>query len=187
MKERIRRFVVGQEIDDVGFAAASDYRSPLSPPWNRSSRGKVDRRARLQGSRQRDSPDLHIAMNGRMDLMEFSRSCNYKAGPPHGEKFRGPRHDRSRLVPHGPERGNQRGGRAGFAPTRSGRRRAGGVRQQQSRGPSPFRMPDRLHGDPHRSRDPLGPSRRRESVHSLRAVRTRLSREKRWTNRAGPT
>jgi len=32
MKERIRRFASGLEVDDVGFAAASDYRSPLSPP-----------------------------------------------------------------------------------------------------------------------------------------------------------
>ncbi|OYV67747.1 MAG: 4Fe-4S ferredoxin, partial [Deltaproteobacteria bacterium 21-66-5] len=32
MKERIRRFVSELEIDDVVFAAASDYRSPLSPP-----------------------------------------------------------------------------------------------------------------------------------------------------------
>jgi epoxyqueuosine reductase len=79
MKERIRRFAFGLEIDDVGFAAASDYRSPLSPPLESIFPGArsivVLAYKELDSC---DSPDLHIAMNGRMDLMEFSRSCNYK-------------------------------------------------------------------------------------------------------------
>ncbi len=79
MKERIRRFAAGLEIDDVGFAAASDYRSPLSPPLESifpGARSIVVLAYKELGSC--DSPDLHIAMNGRMDLMEFSRACNYK-------------------------------------------------------------------------------------------------------------
>lgn len=79
MKEHIRRFAAGLEVDDVGFAAASDYRSPLSPPLESIFSGVrsivVLAYKELESC---DSPDLHIAMNGRMDLMEFSRSCNYK-------------------------------------------------------------------------------------------------------------
>src|SRR5659263_549140 len=79
MKERIRRFVSELEIDDVGFAAASDYRSPLSPHLETFFPGArsivVLAYKELDSC---DSPDLHIAMNGRMDLMEFARSCNYK-------------------------------------------------------------------------------------------------------------
>ena len=79
MKERIRRFAEGLEIEDVGFAAASDDRSPLSPPLESIFPGArsivVFAYKELDSC---DSPDLHVAMNGRMDLMEFSRSCNYK-------------------------------------------------------------------------------------------------------------
>jgi epoxyqueuosine reductase len=79
MKDRIRNFVGGLEIDDVGFAAASDYRSPLSPPLESIFPGAksiiVLAYKELDSC---DSPDLNIAMNGRMDVMEFSRSCNYK-------------------------------------------------------------------------------------------------------------
>ncbi len=79
MKDHIRRFAAGLEIDDAGFAAASDYRSPLSPPLESIFPGArsiiVLAYKELDSC---DSPDAHIAMNGRMDLMEFSRSCNYK-------------------------------------------------------------------------------------------------------------
>lgn len=79
MKEPIRRFVSELGIDDVGFAAASDYRSPLSPPLESIFPGArsivVLAYKELDSC---DSQDLHIAMNGRLDLMEFSRSCNYK-------------------------------------------------------------------------------------------------------------
>jgi epoxyqueuosine reductase QueG len=79
MKERIRRFAAGMEIDDVGFASASDYRSSLSPPLESIFPGVRSIVVLVYKELDScDSPDLHIAMNGRMDLMEFSRSCNYK-------------------------------------------------------------------------------------------------------------
>ena len=31
MKDKIRKFVLGLGLDDVGFASVSDYRSPQSP------------------------------------------------------------------------------------------------------------------------------------------------------------
>lgn len=90
MKEDIRRFVSGLEIDDVGFAAASEYRSPLSPPLESIFPGVrsivVLAYKELDSC---DSPDLHIAMSGRMDLMEFSRSCNYKVGRHLEKRFGG--------------------------------------------------------------------------------------------------
>jgi len=91
MKERIRRFVSELEIDDVGFAAVSDYRSPLSPPLDTIFQGArsivVLAYKELDSC---DSPDFHIAMNGRMDLMEFSRSSNYKVAR-HLERYFGAR------------------------------------------------------------------------------------------------
>jgi len=79
VKEAIRSFARGLGVDDVGFATADDYRSPRSPAL-----GKL-----LSGARSLvvlayrelstcDSENPQIAMNGRMDVMEFSRSCNYR-------------------------------------------------------------------------------------------------------------
>jgi len=31
MKDKIRKFVLAQGVDDVGFTAVSDYKSPQSP------------------------------------------------------------------------------------------------------------------------------------------------------------
>lgn len=91
MKEAIRSFALDLGVDAVGFAEASRYRSPRSPPLG----------ALLPGARSLvvlayrelsscDSPNPQLAMNGRLDLMEFSRSCNYRLAR-HLEGARGAR------------------------------------------------------------------------------------------------
>ncbi len=79
MKEKIRTIALEAGVDDVGFAAAADYRSPLSPPLEKllpGARSLVVLTYRELSTCE--SPSPQIAMNGRLDLMEFSRSCNYK-------------------------------------------------------------------------------------------------------------
>jgi len=79
LKQNIRTYILGLGADDAGFVSSADYRSPRSPelesifPGNRSivllAYKEMD---------SCDSPDLHVAQNGRYDLMEFSRGCNYR-------------------------------------------------------------------------------------------------------------
>lgn len=79
MKEEIREFVLGLGVDDVGFATVDDYKSPLSPPLADSlSEGKslIIMAFRELDNCESDNPQ--IAFGGRMDLMEFARSCNYR-------------------------------------------------------------------------------------------------------------
>jgi hypothetical protein len=79
MKETIRRFKLDLGVDDVGFVSARDYGSPQSPPLDSIFPGARSLVVLACGELDScDSPDSHIAMNSRMDLMEFSRSCNYK-------------------------------------------------------------------------------------------------------------
>jgi epoxyqueuosine reductase QueG len=79
MKEMIREFAMAQGADDVGFAAAADYDSPMSAALESIFPGVkslIVLAYRELSTCESDSPQ--IAMNGRMDLMEFSRSLNYK-------------------------------------------------------------------------------------------------------------
>ncbi|GAB6062479.1 4Fe-4S binding protein [Deferrisoma palaeochoriense] len=79
MRESIRTYALEAGVDDVGFAAAPGYRSPLSPPVERLLPGA--RSIVVLAYRELstcESPSPQIAMNGRLDVMEFSRSCNYK-------------------------------------------------------------------------------------------------------------
>ncbi len=79
MREAIRRFALDLGVDDVGFGSAGAYRSPRSP----------DLETILPGARTLvvlayrelsscESPNPRIAMAGRMDVMEFARSCTYR-------------------------------------------------------------------------------------------------------------
>lgn len=79
MKQLIREFVLSQGADDVGFAAAADYKSKLSPRLTDIFPGVkslVVIAYRELSTCESGSPQ--ISMNGRLDLMEFSRSMNYK-------------------------------------------------------------------------------------------------------------
>ncbi len=79
MKSKIRDFVLRMDVDDVGFASVSDYNSPRSPQVDSLMPGA--RSIIVLAYRELttcESPNMRIAMNGRLDVMEFSRSCSYK-------------------------------------------------------------------------------------------------------------
>jgi len=79
MKERIKKFVLDLGVEDVGFGAVHDYKSPLSPrvedifPKAKSMIVMV-----FKELSNCESNNKRIAMAGRLDIMEFARSCNYK-------------------------------------------------------------------------------------------------------------
>ncbi|MDW7710905.1 MAG: 4Fe-4S binding protein [Deferrisomatales bacterium] len=78
-KETIRRFALDLGVDAVGFAAAEDYRSPISPPLESLFPGV--RSLVVLGYRELstcESPSPQLAMTGRLELMEFTRSCDYQ-------------------------------------------------------------------------------------------------------------
>jgi len=79
MKEKIRNFALGLGADDVGIANAADYKSPQSPALDSimpGARSLVVMAYKELSSCE--SPNMQIAMNGRLDVMEFSRGNNYK-------------------------------------------------------------------------------------------------------------
>jgi epoxyqueuosine reductase len=79
MKEVIRQFALGLGVDDVGFAAVSDYNSPRSPKIETICPGaQTIIVLAFKELSSCESPNMQVAMNGRLDVMEFSRSCNYK-------------------------------------------------------------------------------------------------------------
>jgi epoxyqueuosine reductase len=79
MKEKIKQFVLDMMVDDIGFASVADYNSPKSPriesifPTVKSIMVLA-----YKEPPSCESPNMQIAMSGRMDIMEFARSCNYK-------------------------------------------------------------------------------------------------------------
>lgn len=79
MKENIRELAMGWGVDDVGFASVNDYRSPRSPSIESLFPGA--RSIIVMAFRELsacDSPSPQMAMNARLDLMEFSRSTCYR-------------------------------------------------------------------------------------------------------------
>lgn len=79
MKERIKDFVLGLGVDDVGMAAVSSYNSPRSPKIESIfPEAKSIIVLTYKETSNCDSPNRQIAINGRLDLIEFSQSCNYR-------------------------------------------------------------------------------------------------------------
>jgi epoxyqueuosine reductase QueG len=79
MKEVIRNFVLGLGVDDVGFASVDDYRSPRTPSIESLFPGA--RSMIVMAFRELsacESPSPQLAMNARLDLMEFTRSACYR-------------------------------------------------------------------------------------------------------------
>ncbi|KYZ76109.1 4Fe-4S ferredoxin [Anaerosporomusa subterranea] len=78
-KERIKDFVLGLGVDDVGIAAVSSYNSPKSAKME-SIFPEAQSMIVLAYKEPSncDSPNRQIAINGRLDLIEFSQSCNYR-------------------------------------------------------------------------------------------------------------
>lgn len=79
MKKKIREFAMGLGVDDVGFAAVADYNSSRSPkietlfPEAKSIVVMV-----IKEMSHTKSPNPQIAMNGRLDIMEYGRGINYR-------------------------------------------------------------------------------------------------------------
>ncbi len=79
MKGRIKEFALNLGVDDVGVASVADYHSPRSPKLETilpDAKSLVVMAYKEPSSCE--SPNMQVAMNGRLDLMEFSRSCNYR-------------------------------------------------------------------------------------------------------------
>lgn len=79
MKTRIKEFAESLGIDDVGFVSALDYESLRSPELQSIfSDVKSIVVLAFKEPSSCESSNMQIAMNGRLDLMEFTRTCNYK-------------------------------------------------------------------------------------------------------------
>lgn len=79
MQEKIKRFVLDMGVDDAGIASIEDYNSPNSPQLQSLFPGV--RSLIVMAYNELDnceSNNPQIAFNGRLDVMEFARSCNYK-------------------------------------------------------------------------------------------------------------
>ena len=78
-KRKIRDFALSLGVDDVGFAAANDYHSPLTPPL-----ADIFPQARTlivlayREASHCESENMRIAMSGRLGTMEFMKSCNHR-------------------------------------------------------------------------------------------------------------
>ncbi len=78
-KERVKRFALDLGVEDVGFGAASDYNSPLSPKIETIfPKVKTLIVMAFRELSNCESENKRIAMGGRIDSMEFARSCIYK-------------------------------------------------------------------------------------------------------------
>lgn len=78
-KEQIRDFALNLGVDYVGFTAAADYKSPRSPALSSLMPGVQSLVVlAFRELSTCESPSPQIAMAGRMDVMEFSRSVNYR-------------------------------------------------------------------------------------------------------------
>lgn len=79
IKEKIRQYILDLGVDDVGFAKVEDYHSPKSYAVEKFLPGA--KTIIVLGFRELatcESPSVTIAMNGRLDLMSFQRSCSYR-------------------------------------------------------------------------------------------------------------
>jgi epoxyqueuosine reductase len=79
MKEKVKEFAFSIGADDVGVVAASDYRSPRSPDLQTILPGTKSLVILAYKSLSNlESENMQIAMGGRLDELEFARSCNYR-------------------------------------------------------------------------------------------------------------
>ncbi len=79
MKERIRKFALSMGVDDLGVAAARDYKSVRSPDLQTIFPGSKSLVVLAYKELSNcESQNMQIAMAGRLDVMEFARSCNYR-------------------------------------------------------------------------------------------------------------
>lgn len=79
MKEKIKNFTKDLGVEYVGFGPVSEYKSPLSPPVESIFPGaKTLVVLTFRELSNCESENMRIAMGGRIDSMEFARTCSYK-------------------------------------------------------------------------------------------------------------
>ena len=79
MKGKIKEFALGLGIDDVGIASAKDYKSPKSPGLESIFPGAKSLVVLAYKTLSNcESENIQIAMGGRLEEMEFTRSSNYR-------------------------------------------------------------------------------------------------------------
>jgi epoxyqueuosine reductase QueG len=79
MKDKIKDFVLGLGVDDVGIAAVKDYKSPRSPDLQTIFPGAKSLVVLAYRELSNcESDNMQIAMGGRLDGLEFARSSNYR-------------------------------------------------------------------------------------------------------------
>jgi len=79
IKEKIKQYILNLGVDDVGFANVKDYQSPKSYPVENFLPGaKTIISLVYQELDTCESPSTTIAMNGRLDMNYFQRSCSYQ-------------------------------------------------------------------------------------------------------------
>lgn len=79
IKEKIRKYIIDLGVDDVGFAKVEDYNSPKSYGIKTFLPGaKTIISLVYQELDTCESPSVTIAMNGRLDMNYFQRSCSYQ-------------------------------------------------------------------------------------------------------------
>ena len=79
MKDKIKKYVLDLGVDDVGFGAVADYKSPQSPPVEKIFPGAKSLVVMaFKELSNCESENMRIAMGGRLDIMEFMRSSSYK-------------------------------------------------------------------------------------------------------------
>ncbi|MBP2628422.1 MAG: hypothetical protein H6Q68_3133 [Firmicutes bacterium] len=78
-KETIRKYILDLGVDDVGFAKVEDYHSPKSYAIETFlPEAKTIISLVFQELDTCESPSVTIAMNGRLDMNYFQRSCSYQ-------------------------------------------------------------------------------------------------------------
>ncbi len=79
MKQKVKEFVLGLGVDDVGIAAVKVYKSQKSPDLQTIFPGaKSFVVLAYKELSNCESENMQIAMGGRLDALEFARSTNYK-------------------------------------------------------------------------------------------------------------
>lgn len=79
MKEKIKEFVLELGVDDVGVASVKDYKSPRSPNIQTIFPGTKSLVVLAYKELSNcESENMQIAMAGRLDILEFARSSNYR-------------------------------------------------------------------------------------------------------------
>lgn len=79
MKEKIRKLALDLGADDVGFALAAEYHSPLSPSLDSIFPGATTLVVMaFREAAHCESSNMSIAMAGRLGLTDFIKSCSHK-------------------------------------------------------------------------------------------------------------